>query len=182
MRDSKQLTPKRRQSFFKKIIEISAGHKIISIHAQEIDSRASVGLNINELEALKVAHILDELNPDVAYIDSPTSPDPKKFEKMIRKNLKNQNIDIHCEWKCDSNHIECSAASILAKVTRDVEVDKIRKAIGMDFGSGYPADPITMKFVKEHWENRLSKYIRHSWGTIKDLEKMKGQKTLGEFD
>jgi ribonuclease HII len=48
--------------------------------------------------------------------------------------------------------------------------------------SGYPADPITMRFVKEHWENKLSKYIRHSWGTIKYLEKQKGQKKLLDFE
>jgi len=39
-----------------------------------------------------------------------------------------------------------------------------------------------MKFVKEHWENSLSKYIRHSWGTIKDLKKAKGQQKLASFD
>ena len=37
-------------------------------------------------------------------------------------------------------------------------------------------------FVKEHWENTLAQYIRKSWGTIKDLEKAKWQKTLGEFE
>lgn len=58
----------------------------------------------------------------------------------------------------------------------------IKKEIGLDFGSGYPADPITIKFVKEHWENSLSKYIRKSWGTIKELEKAKNQKTLADFE
>jgi len=160
-----------------------ADYKIIIIPAQEIDSRSAVGLNINQLEALKCAEIIKTLKPDLVYVDSPTSPRASKFAELIAANLpKDLHVDIMSEHKADVNHPECSAASILAKVTRDEEVAKIRKETGLDFGSGYPADPITMKFVKEHWENALSKYIRHSWGTIKELEKQKSQKTLEGLD
>jgi len=182
VKDSKLLSPARRKSLFQKIIDISSGYKLEIVSAQEIDSRASIGLNLNQLEALKAAQIIDELKPDVVFVDSPTSPDQNKFEEMIRRHLKNQNVDIHAEWKADLNHPEASAASILAKVTRDEEIEKIKKEIGEDFGSGYSADPITIKFVKEHWENSLAKYIRKSWGTIKELEKLKGQKKLEGFD
>ena len=181
VKDSKLLTPKQREKLYDKIIKLAHSYKITIISAQEIDSRASVGLNLNQLEALKIAELIDEIKPDVVYVDSPTSPDQNKFEHMIRKHLKCK-CDIHAEWKADLHHRIVGASSILSKVTRDKEVEKIRKATGMEFGSGYPADPITIKFVKEHWENSLSKYIRHSWGTIKELEKLKGQKTLAGFD
>jgi len=182
VKDSKLVTPAKRKGLFQKIIDLSVSHKLEIVSAQEIDSRASVSLNLNELEALKAAQIIDELKPDVVFVDSPTSPDATKFEKMIRKHLKNQEVDIHAEWKADFNHPECSAASILAKVTRDEEIEKIKKEVGEDFGSGYAADPITIEFVKAHWENTLAKYIRKSWGTIKQLEKAKGQKTLDGFE
>jgi len=183
VKDSKLLTPKQREHLFDKILKIVDDSKIIIISAQEIDSRASVGLNINQLEALKCAEIIKSLKPDMVYVDSPTSPRASKFAELISANLpKDIHADIIAEHKADTNHVEAGAASILSKVTGDREVEKIRKEIGMEFGSGYPADPITMKFVKEHWENSLSKYIRHSWGTIKDLEKLKGQKTLKGFD
>jgi ribonuclease HII len=140
-------------------------------------------LNINLLEALKCAEIIKELKPDLVYVDSPTSPRAEKFAEFIRAKLpKDFHVDIIAEHKADTNHLEAGAASILSKVTGDREVDKIRKEVGLDFGSGYPADPITMKFVKEHWENSLSKYIRHSWGTIKDLKNAKGQQKLASFD
>lgn len=181
VKDSKLLTPGQREEMFDKILKLADGHKEIIIMPEEMDSRSAVGLNINLLEAQKAAEIIDALKPDIVYVDSPTSPKAEKFAELIRAKLKLKDVDIHAEHKCDVNHPECSAASILAKVTGDREVEKIRKEIGLDFGSGYPADPITMGFVREHWENKLAKYIRHSWGTIKELEKKKGQKTLN-FD
>ena len=182
VKDSKLLTPKQRDNLFSKILKIIDDSKLISISAQEIDSRASVGLNLNELEALKCSEIIKALKPDRVYIDSPTAPRAGKFADMISAHLpKDMHVDIIAEHKADLNHLEVGAASILAKVTGDREVEAIRKEIGLDFGSGYPADPITIKFVKEHWQNSLSKYIRHSWGTIKELEKLKNQSKLN-FD
>lgn len=183
VKDSKLLSPKQREKLFDQILKIVDDYKIISISAQEIDSRASVGLNINQLEALKCAEIIKALKPDIAYVDSPTSPKASKFAEMISASLpKDLHVDIIAEHKADVNHVEAGAASIISKVTGDREIEKIKKEIGMDFGSGYPADPITKKFVKEHWENALAKYIRKSWGTIKELEKLKNQKTLTTFE
>lgn len=105
-----------------------------------------------------------------------------KFAAMIKKNLIHQYVKIISEHKADVKYPIVSAASILAKVVRDQEIEIIKKEIGVDFGSGYAADPITIKFVKAHWENKLAQYIRKSWGTIRELEKMKGQKLLMEFD
>ena len=182
VKDSKLLTPKQRENLFGKILKIVDDSKIIIISAQEIDSRAAVGLNINQLEALKCAEIIKALKPDIVYVDSPTSPRASKFAELISAHLpKDMHVDIIAEHKADLNHLETAASSIISKVTGDKEVEKIRKEMGMDFGSGYPADPITMRFVKEHWENSLSKYIRHSWGTIKELEKLKNQTKL-DFD
>ena len=162
---------------------MSKDYKISVISAKEIDSRSSVGLNINQLEALKVAELIDATAPDIVYVDSPTSPDGKKFEQMIRKDLIHKTVKIVSEHKADAKYPTCSAASIISKVTRDEEVDAIQKELGIDFGSGYPADPITKEFLKENWENpAVQEYIRKSWGTIKDLEKLKGQKTLAQFE
>jgi len=181
-KDSKLLTPKQRESFYKKLVKLSKDFKISAISAKEIDSRNAVGTNLNQLEALKIAELLDDLRPDVVYVDSPTSPKAEKFAEMILKTSIHKDIKIIAEHKADVKYPVVSAASILAKVDRDEEIEIIKKEIGYDFGSGYPADPITMKFVKEHWENSLAQYIRKSWGTIKDLEKAKWQKTLGEFE
>ncbi len=182
VKDSKLLTPKQREEMFDKILKVADKHKEIIVTPEEMDARSSVGLNINLLEAQKAAEIIDALKPDVVYVDSPTSPKAEKFAEFIRAKLKLKDVDIHAEHKCDLNHPECSAASIIAKVTGDREVEKIRKEIGLEFGSGYMSDEVTQKFVQEHWENKLSKYIRHSWAPIKQLKSKKFQKFLDGFE
>ncbi len=178
VKDSKLLTPAQREAMFDKILKLADGHKEIIVLPDEMDARASVGLNINLLEAQKAAEIIDALKPDIVFVDSPTSPKAEKFADYIKATLKNKDVDIHAEHKCDVNHPECSAASVIAKVTGDREVEKIRKEIGLEFGSGYMSDEVTQKFVQEHWENKLSKYIRHSWAPIKQLKSKKFQKFL----
>jgi ribonuclease HII len=55
----------------------------------------------------------------------------------------------------------------------------------MDFGSGYPSDPLTIKFLKDNLEkHRGSGIIRKSWKTVKNLEKQEknlSQKKLLNF-
>ena len=181
VKDSKLHSPRRREELFKEIIKVVDGYEMIKVPAMEIDSRSEVGLNLNTLEALKAANILDKLNPDIAYIDSPTSPDGATFEKLIREHLENQNIEIKAGHKFDAKYPIVSAASILAKVTRDAEVEKIRKDIGEEIGSGYPADPITKDFLRNRLNNNASKYIRKTWATWKNLQAEKDQQSLGEF-
>jgi len=183
VKDSKLLSPKQREKLFDEIIKIVDDYHIIIISAQELDSRSSVGVNLNQLEALKCAEIITKLKPELVYVDSPTSPRASKFAEIISANLKKDiHVDIIAEHKADLNHVEVGAASILAKVTGDREVEKIKKETKLDFGSGYPSDPITVKFVKEHWENKLAKYIRKSWSTIKRMKEEKLQSSLEEFD
>jgi len=183
VKDSKLLSPGQREKLFHLLTKLSKNYKISVITAKEIDSRSAVGLNLNQLEALKVAELINDLAPDIVYVDSPTSPDGKKFEQMIRKDLIHKTVKIVSEHKADQKYPTCSAASILAKVTRDEEIEAIKKELGIDFGSGYAADNITKHYLKSNWEKpEVQEYIRKSWGTIKDLEKLKGQKTLGEFE
>lgn len=181
VKDSKLHSPNRRQELFEEIKKIAKNYEIIKVPAQEIDSRSTVGLNLNSLEALKVANVLDKLNPNVAYVDSPTSPDGAHFENIIREHLENQDVEIHAGHKFDSKYPVVSAASILAKVTRDAEVKRIEEEVGESIGSGYPADEITQKFLREHLNNSVSKYIRKTWATWKNFQAEKDQSSLGEF-
>jgi len=182
VKDSKLILPSKRKELFDKIISLAKSYKIIKVEAQEIDSRSNVGLNINLLEALKCAEIVDALRPEIAYVDSPTSPRASKFSELICAKLKNKHVKVISEHKADTKHLVVGAASILAKVTRDDEIEKIKKQVGFNFGSGYPSDERTMKFLEEHWETTLANYIRKSWGTIKELKKKKYQVTLEVFD
>jgi ribonuclease HII len=84
---------------------------------------------------------------------------------------------IVCEHKADFNYPVVSAASILAKVTRDAEIEKIKQQIGLDFGSGYPSDPNTVAFLQKHvLDFKKERIFRESWSTWQTAR----DKALGE--
>jgi len=179
VKDSKLLTPLRREELFDKIIAIVDHHKIIIIPPDEIDMAVnSSTTNLNWLEAMKSADIINTLPMDKVILDCPSQNIPS-YTKYVKDRL-NKDVRIVCEYKADLNHVIVAAASILAKVTRDREIEKIKETIGVDFGSGYTSDPKTREFLVEH--TALGNGIfRKSWMTYKVLEGKKEQKTLGEY-
>lgn len=211
-KDSKQILPEKREKIFDKIKEIVLSYEILATSPSEIDGRASVGLNLNKIEALKTAEIINALVNGVAnlknlsnkpkfngvqqlvkdsmlleiecYVDCP-SPNITTWQNYLLKHIKrfeNINLILKCEHKADVNYVECSAASILAKVTRDLEIEKIKKKIGIEFGSGYPSDPITMEFLEKHSkEFKHDGIFRKTWSTWQENQKKREQKKLEEF-
>ena len=96
------------------------------------------------------------------------------------KFVEKKNIEIILEHKADVNYPVVSAASILAKVTRDNEIEKLKTQIGIDFGSGYMSDPKTVEFLKNNFEN-YPELFRKSWFPYKELVNKKFQKSLSDF-
>ena len=81
--------------------------------------------------------------------------------------------------KADSKIPIVAAASIMAKHTRELEIERLKKKIG-DFGSGYPSDTRTIKFLKSYFHDN-SKWpsgTRKSWKTI---ERIRPVKKLSDF-
>lgn len=179
VKDSKLLTKNRREFLFDKIKRICK-YKIIVVEPKEIDSALlSDDLNLNWLEAHKSAEIINELKPDTAIVDSPSN-NVISYKRYLLKLLDNKDINLLVEHKADVNHIIVGAASVLAKVTRDREIEKIKKKIGANFGSGYSSDPKTKKFVEEH-HDKYPGMFRETWATHKIAKEMKNQKKLEEF-
>ena len=181
VRDSKLLTAKKREELFGKIIDIADSHQTIIVSPQEIDK--AVGsqlkeLNLNWLEADKTAELIDSLNPQKAIVDSP-SRNLKAYADYIKRKIKTK-PELICEHKADENYVECAAASIIAKVTRDRVIEKIKEDIGIDIGSGYLTDPATQKFMESGFEKH-SEIFRKSWIPYKLMLTKKTQKTLDSF-
>jgi len=152
---------------------------IIEVSPSEIDSALlSKDLNLNWLEAHKQAEIINRLNPDKAIIDCP-SINCEKYTNYLEELLINKKIQLIVEHKADVNYPVCSAASILAKVKREEEVEKIKKKYG-DIGPGYPSHPTTQKFVKENWEKH-PEIFRKTWATYKKQAEGKRQRGLSDF-
>lgn len=179
VKDSKQLSPRQRGELFEKIKAAVKAYRIIQVSPQEIDEAVeSEETNLNWLEADHTTALINELKPDKAILDCP-SPNIKAYTAYVRKKL-NVKCDIVAEHKADENYPVVSAASILAKVTRDREIEKIKKKIGENIGSGYPADPITQAFVGKHYQ-KYPEIFRKSWASYKALAEKKRQRRLGEF-
>lgn len=178
VKDSKLLSPLQRDVFAEKIKKIVGGYKIIIINPEEIDeSVESEVLNLNWLEAIKTAEILNALKPNRAYIDCP-STNTKAYTDYLT-NLLETELELVVEHKADLKFPVVSAASILAKVIRDNEIKKIQNQIGKSIGSGYPSDPTTIKFLEENY-NKYPEIFRRSWATYKKVAE-KNQKKLNEF-
>ena len=181
--DSKLLTPSKRDKMYTEIILIAKKYKIIKIFPKEIDDAvlSNGSTNLNWLEAEKMAEIINYLKPENVVIDCPSN-NKENFAKFLNSKIKVK-TNLKCEHKADLNFIEVSAASILAKVTRDKEIELLKEKIGDDFGSGYPADPKTKKFLKDNWD-KYPEIFRKSWSSYQvysDGNKSKKQKTLGDF-
>lgn len=89
-------------------------------------------------------------------------------------------MEVVVEKKADSTYNIVSAASILAKVTRDAFMEipecvgymcKMERAKVRTLGSGYPADPITQKWLRENYHEVLgfSGLVRSSWRPAQDI-------------
>jgi len=180
-KDSKLLTKEQRGDLFEAVKNICKKYKILIIGPDEIDDAVNGkgGLNLNWLEATGTAKILNELNPEKAIIDSP-SPNIEKYTDYIRKKITNKSMKLVLEHKADLNYPVVSAASILAKVTRDAEIEKIKKEIGVDFGSGYMSDPRTSEFLKKNYK-KYPEIFRKSWAPYQKIIGAKSQKNLSDF-
>lgn len=176
VKDSKLLTPKQREGLFPKILEKIEKYKLIVISPKEIDYMLnSQEFNLNRLEAIKTAMIINKLKPDKAIIDCP-SPNKEEYKNYLNIFLKHK-PELILEHKAERYPI-VAAASILAKVTGDRRLEKIKKQIGADFGSGYTSDPKTQEFLKENYE-KYSHIFRKSWAPYKNTKN--SQKNLGDF-
>lgn len=184
VKDSKQITPKRREFLAEIIRKKAKAYDVVLIFPEEIDKSNEKGLKLNELEAIASARIVDNLNKGLGnrevkvVVDCP-SPSIGKWRDFLKTQINRlSNLDVICEHKADKNHIAVSAASILAKSAREKEVDKIKKKHG-DIGSGYPSDPVTKEFLKKHGEkHKDSGIFRKTWSTWKRAQGDSKQSTL----
>lgn len=191
--DSKLLVHSERIRISKFIRENSLSEHVVKSSPEEIDNSINSGINLNTLEAMKTAEIINAINIPkyhkeaiIVIVDCPSVNITAWRNKLLGFIKHIGNLEVLCEHKADFNHPSVSAASILAKVTREEEVDKIKekyKEYG-NTGSGYPSDPFTKEFLKKNGEKlKDSGLFRKTWQTWKTMfpEKKQGQASLGDF-
>jgi ribonuclease HII len=180
-KDSKMLEPKRREQLAESIRKNAKEIVSVEISAQEIDKLRSI-MSLNEVEAKKMADLISSLKnkPDKIIIDCPDT-DPSRFIERLRKYL-GPEFNAVAEHKADVNYPIVSAASIIAKTERDAKIKEYAGKYG-EIGSGYPADPVTQKFLETYYaeHHKLPPIARKSWDTSKRFIAEKEQASLADY-
>jgi ribonuclease HII len=172
VKDSKLLSPHRREVLAPEIKRVAKDYKIVKLSPQQIDDVVLNGRKLrrlNWLEAQTMAKVIEALKPDKAYVDASDVLE-ERFGRDILDFLSFR-IPIVSEHKADRTYPIVSAASIIAKVERDREVAELAKAHG-DFGSGYPSDPRTMDFLRRCLKKmeEYPDFVRRSWKPVKRVK------------
>lgn len=179
VRDSKKLARTRRIELHSAIQQVADTEIVIITHDDIDKQRASESLN--NIEARAFATALARFGESRIFADA-ADVDPQRFRRMVCSHL-DFDVQMICEHKADEQYPVVSAASIVAKETRDTLMDRISEELGQPVGSGYASDPTTIAFL-ENWiseKGDLPPYTRRSWDTSRRLLNLSRTRRLTDW-
>jgi ribonuclease HII len=164
-RDSKLLSPKRREEIYAEILNrFQVATRIIQ--PERIDARPR--LSLNTCIARAHAAVVSDLRAETAILDA-CDVDAKRYGRTVARFLTRRCrlLSVH---EADRKHPVVGAASIVAKVLRDRAIADIAREHG-EIGSGYPSDPVTIAYLRNYLKNRKAPppFARWSWETTRIL-------------
>jgi ribonuclease HII len=167
VRDSKALTAKARARLFGEIMKVADSVCIRKVNPVEVDDSVSLR-GLNRLEAKVMASVINNIGADEVYVDC-CDVNPERYRDYIGQHL-SCSPKVHSMHHADATNVVVSAASIVAKITRDHEVEEIRKKYRA-VGSGYPSDDRTMRFIRRWVKKNGSapEFARKSWKPLRLL-------------
>lgn len=178
--DSKALTEDKRDDIFSKMITeedslnnvgwiadvISPNYISNSMYRRAKHSLNEVSMN----SAIALIKKAAESGANITEVYVDTVGPPEKYQAKLSEIFPDYKITV--AKKADSIYPIVSAASIVAKVTRDhaLKVWKFLEGLELnqaEFGSGYPGDPVTKKFIREQIDHVFGypMLVRFSWST-----------------
>lgn len=171
VKDSKTLTPSRRETLNTKLRRLEAKIAIVRVQPSEIDKTVFRGekyRKLNFLEAKAMAEVIAKLRPSIAFVDA-SDISCERYRRQILDELE-FDLPIVSEHKADETYPIVSAASILAKVERDRCIRSICERWG-NIGTGYPSDQTTKDFLEItiSRKGRLPRFVRRSWKTVRKI-------------
>lgn len=169
VRDSKIVPPAQRTDLAKRIMDRCWFQTRIAT-ASDIDiavrdrTRTLNGLELELMAELlsdcRDAHEGRELT---AWVDAPSINAQGFCEKLYSASGWEDMNRLRATHEADRRNRTVAAASIIAKYERDRLLDLIKKEYGIDFGCGYPHDPLTRNYIKTAPKN--CSHIRWTWKT-----------------
>jgi ribonuclease HII len=169
VKDSKALNPKVRARLFGEIMKVIDSVCIHKIDPVEVDGSVSFK-GLNRLEARTMASVINNIEADEVYVDC-CDVNPQRYREYMECHLtcKPKLYSLH---HADVINTAVSAASIIAKITRDKEIQRICNTYG-SIGSGYPSDQRTMCFIRD-WvvkHGSAPEFARKSWKPLRMMLK-----------
>lgn len=198
--DSKKITDKDRERMFIQLnnSKLPFGWRVHILMPQDISAKMlqKQKYNLNEISHDTAISIIQHVisrgcNLKKIFVDTVGKAE------VYQNKLKNifPDIEITVKEKADSLFPVVSAASICAKVTRDfilrrwkyeepiINLDSDLNGVGsstygLAFGSGYPGDPNTKKFLTNNFDEVFGfpSIVRFSWSTADNMIDNKGNK------
>jgi len=166
-RDSKKLTPKKREELYKTLKKFCT-FRWVEVSAADLNKLMGE-MSLNDIEAKVMAGLIKDLGEGDVMIDM-----PDRYSWTFRARMEKYGVTkFEAEHKADERFPIVSAASICAKLVRDSKIEEIKKTT-CDFGSGYPSDTKTLEALRnKEMRKLLAPYIRTRWKTIQDLKQTK---------
>lgn len=165
--DSKSLSPTVRDEK-REFLENHSVH----LYSQSIPARKIDNNSLTELSLEATAELINRAEPDKVILDAPGHPSAiPEYLNRLKKRIELSPVpDITAEPGADDTYTVVSAASVLAKTDRDRAIDRLKDRYG-ELGSGYPSNPNTRSFLKNHLSKQdpVREFIRTRWQTFQDL-------------
>ncbi|CAB0003315.1 unnamed protein product [Nesidiocoris tenuis] len=179
--DSKALTEEKREKIFDQMGQladkIGFEAKVIAPNYISNCMLRRVKTSLNEIShdaAIELVKRALARGANITEIFVDTVGPAEKYQDKLQAIFPRQIVTVRS--KADSLYAVVSAASIVAKVTRDVtirtwDLSKIGDSKASDWGSGYPNDPATKTFLKSTCDPifGFSDIVRFSWSTAEKV-------------
>jgi len=170
--DSKRLSPEERESLAEHVRE-SCAVAVVEVTPREIDEYVADG-GMNDLMVEAHARALGKLDVSGEVIADASDVSAERFARRLGERV-DDGYEISAEHGADDEYDAVGAASVVAKVERDAHV------ASYDAGSGYPGDPTTIEFLREHAPD-FPVCVRQEWSTTERIEREERQTGFGDFD
>lgn len=174
VRDSKELTPERRKAVYKRLLEAGVTAVIAYIPPWILDS-----YNLNDVETEYIGRVLRALSKLVTKLKPREVcvevDEVKGRGEVIKRSAFAEfklieKVEVVVEPHADARYVAVATASIVAKVSRDLSLEPLRRLVG-DFGSGYASDSRTREWITStHATSPESPvFVRRSWNTLRNI-------------
>ena len=182
--DSKALKPAEREKMFE---QIKSHPNIIRYEliilpsdyiSREMLKRQKVSLNqISQDSAKTLIKMARDKGVNIRKIFVDTVGPADTYQQYLKASLDDNTIEVKVQPKADATFECVSAASIVAKVTRDKQIENL-ELNDKDCGSGYPSDPKTKDWLKNNYDNvfGFGREVRFSWKTVDNMFKENNNK------